>query len=254
MLKLAILGGAAVSAAALVSVAHAGPAATDSNGNVSVVDVALSPPVAGRPGAPVGAALTFQEFFGNRNGAPLPRITGTTIALPPGTRNNGRLFSKCDLPDTPGEVGTKRCKPAARIGSGTVEADARPTIEQPLPGTIVAYNGELRDGNPTVILLADVTVGGSKVTGELDFEADGSTLKSLAPPQGTPEGLFTVTKVDVTVRKTIRVRRGGRQVRVSLIETPRKCRGGTWHSSETQTFEGGGSLTALDTAPCLPPG
>jgi hypothetical protein len=236
----------------LISIAHAGPASTDSDGNVSVVDVALSPPVASSRRAPVGATLTFQEFFGNRKGAPLPRVTKTSLEFPAGTRNNGRLFAKCDLPDTPTELGKKRCSRASRIGTGTVEADARPTIEEPLSGKIVAYNGELRRGNPTVILLADVQVGGGKVTGELDFEMRGSTLVSLAPPEGTPEGLFVITGVDLSVGKTIRVRSGGRRVSASLITTPRTCRKGIWRTRATQTFEGGATLTAFDTSPCLP--
>jgi hypothetical protein len=217
-----------------------------------VVDVALSPPLASSRRAPVGATLSFQEFFGNRRGARLPRVTRTTLRLPAGTRNNGRLFPKCDIPDTPAEFGKKRCSRASRIGSGTVEVDARPTIEDPLAGTLVAYNGELSRGKPTVVLLADVTLGTGKAAGELDFQVDGSTLTSLTPPKGTPEGLFVITKVDLTVAGTTRVRRGGRRVRVDLIETPLTCNHGTWRSSSTQAFEGGGSLTALDSSPCLP--
>jgi hypothetical protein len=246
------LGVATVLAGGLVPGAHAGPAATDPNGNVSVLDVALSPPIAGSSARPVGATLTFHEFFGNRNGALLPRVTKTTIRLPPDTGSNGRLFPKCDLPDRPDEVGKDRCTRASRIGSGTVEVDAGPALEEPLAGKLAAYNGELRGGRPTLILLATVVVGGSAVRGELDFQMRGSTLVSLPPPEGTPEGLFVITKVDAAIRATTIVRRGGRRVRVSFIETPRVCRRGTWRSSSTQAFEGGGSLTAFDTAPCLP--
>jgi hypothetical protein len=251
MLKLASIGAAAAAAAVLVSAAHAGPAATDSNGNVSVVDIGLSPPLAGTRAKPVGAKVTFQEFFGNRNGQPLPRVTRTVIEVPKGTRNNGRLFAKCPLPRTPEELGSKRCKRAARIGSGTVEADARPTIEEPLVGDLTVYNGGLRHGNPTLVLLADVKLGTGKVSGELDFEMRGTKLTSIDPPKGTPQGLFTITKVDVVLGKTVRLRRGGKRVRVSLFETPTVCRRGTWRSSSTQTFEGGGHLTAHDTAPCV---
>ena len=252
MRKLVMLGSAAVLGAGLAAGAHAGPAATDPNGNVSVVDVELSPPVASTPARPVGATLTFHEFFGNRNGAVLPRVTKTTIKLPPGTRSNARLFRTCDLPDTPEEVEKRRCINASRVGSGTVEVDARPTLAEPLAGKLAAYNGEPRGGRPTLILLATVVVGGSAVRGELDFQMRGSTLVSLPPPEGTPEGLFVITKVDAVIRATTIVRRGGRRVRVSFIETPRVCRRGTWRSSSTQAFEGGGSLTAFDTAPCLP--
>jgi hypothetical protein len=251
MWKLAGAGAVPVVAVALVSSAHAGPAATDANGNVSVLDAALSPPVASSRGAPVGATLTFNEFFGNRNGAPLPRVTKTAIKLPTDTRDNGRLFPKCALPKKPSEVGSRRCTRGTRVGSGTVEADARPTIEQPLAGTLDAYNGELHKGNPTLVLLAQVTLGDSKVMGELDFEMRGSTLVSLEPPKGTPQGLFTITKVNAVAGRTVHVRRNGRRVRVSLFETPHTCRHGTWRSSSTQTFEGGGSLTAFDTAPCV---
>jgi hypothetical protein len=250
MRKLVVLASAAVSAAGLAAGAHAGPAATDSNGNVSVVDVELSPPVASTPARPVGATLTFHEFFGNRNGAVLPRVTKTTIKLPPGTRTNARLFRTCDLPDTPEEVGKSRCINASRVGSGTVEVDARPALAEPLGGKLVAYNGEPRGGKP--ILLANVVVGGNKVTGELDFATRGSTLVSLPPPEGTPQGLFVITKVDAAIRATTIARRGGRRTQVSFVETPRVCRRGTWRSSSTQAFEGGGSLTAFDTAPCSP--
>jgi len=250
--KLVMLASAAVLAAGLAAGAHAGPAATDPNGNVSVVDVALSPPVASTPARPVGATLTFHEFFGNRNGAVLPRVTTTTIRLPPGTRSNARLFRTCDLPDTPEAFGKSRCSNASRVGSGTVEVDARPAIAEPLGGKLAAYNGEPRGGKPTLILLATVVVGGNEVTGELDFAVRGSTLVSLPPPEGTPRGLFVITKVDTTIRATTIVRRGGRRTRVSFIETPRICRRGTWRSTSTQVFEGGGSLTAFDTAPCSP--
>jgi hypothetical protein len=252
MLRAAGIGAAAATALALASVAYGGPAATDSNGNVSVVDIGLSPPVASSRRAPVGAEVTFHEFFGNRDGQPLPRVTRTVIEVPPGTRDNGRLFAKCPLPKTPEELGSKRCKRAARVGSGTVEADARPTIEEPLAGTLTVYNGGLRNGHPTLIMLADVRVGSGKASGELDFEVRGSKLTSLDPPEGTPQGLFTITKVDVLLGKTIRRRSGGKRVRVSLFETPRTCRHGTWRSRSTQTFEGGGHLTAVDTAPCVP--
>jgi hypothetical protein len=251
MRKLVTLGAATALAGALAAGAHAGPAATDPSGNVSVVDVALSPPIAGSAARPVGATLTFHEFFGNRNGAVLPRVTKTTIKLPPGTRSNARLFPNCDLPDQPDEVGKDRCTKASRIGSGTVEVDARPALGEPLAGKLAAYNGELRGGKPTLILLATVVVGGSEVGGELNFQMRGSTLVSLPPPEGTPEGLFVITKVDAVIRATTVARRGGRRVRVSFIETPRVCRRGRWRSSSTQNFEGGGSLTAFDTAPCL---
>ena len=252
MRTLVTLGAAAALAVALAAMAHAGPAATDSNGNVSVLDVALSPPVAGSPTSRGGTKLTFHEFFGNRKGALLPRVTKTTIRLPPGTGSNGRLFPKCDLPDKPDEVGKDRCTKASRIGSGTVEVDARPTLEEPLVGKLVAHNGELRGGRPTLILLATVVVGGSEARGELDFEMRGSKLVSLVPPEGTPQGVFVITKVDAAIRATTILRRRGRRVRASLIETPRTCRRGTWRSSSTQAFEGGGRLTAFDTAPCLP--
>jgi hypothetical protein len=145
---LVMLGSAAVLAAGLAAEAHAGPAATDSNGNVSVVEVELSPPVASTPARPVGATLTYHEFFGNRNGAVLPRVTKTTIKLPPGTRSNARLFRTCDLPDTPEEVGKSRCINASRVGSGTVEVDARPALAEPLGGKLAATTASLGAASP----------------------------------------------------------------------------------------------------------
>ena len=145
MRKLVTLGAVAAVGAGLAAGAHAGPAATDTDGNVSVLDVALSPPVAGSRANPVGATLTFHEFFGNRKGAVLPRVTKTTIRLPPGTaqqrpplpevrparpaRRGWKEALRPGLPDRLGHGGGRR--PAG--GRGATRGEAR-RVQRRAPG------------------------------------------------------------------------------------------------------------------------
>jgi hypothetical protein len=139
-------------------------------------------------------------------------------------------------------VGVDRCKDSARVGRGTFEADPRPTLAERVSGKFVIYNGERRQGRTTLIFLAEAQVGGNAVKSEIDFEYVGSTLRSLQPPEGTPEGLFSLTKTDATIR----ARHRGK----SYVTAPSGCRG-WWHFRETVFFQGGGSITARDRVPCV---
>jgi hypothetical protein len=128
------------------------------------------------------------------------------------------------------------------VGEGTFEADARPTLDEPVTGSFQIYNGERRRGRTTLIFLAEAEVGRATVRSEVDYRYVGSTLRTIPPPEGTPTGLFTLTKVSLKL--------GGKFRGKSYVRTPRGC-AGAWRFRETSFFEGGGSITARDAAPCV---
>jgi hypothetical protein len=235
---------------AVVPATQAGPATVNPNGDFGVVDFDVTPPVAGAPSMVLG----YHAFFGNRNGERLPDDEKTTIRLPRGSRSNGPLFPQCALPRTSAEVGSDRCRAAARIGQGTFEADARPTVADPVTGALTVYNGEQVAGTPTVIFRATTQIGGSTFTSELDFAVRNSggamELVTIPPPEGTATGIFTVSRVDVTVGRTIVRRVGRRRVLTGVLVPPKTCRG-SWAFSETEVLPGGrGPITARDAVPC----
>jgi hypothetical protein len=230
--------------------ASAGPVTVLPSGDFGVVDFGVAPPVAGAP----SMTLDYHAFFGNRNGTRRPDDVTTKIRLPRGTRSNGPLLPQCPLPKTASDVGASRCAAGAKIGTGTFEADARPTVPDPVNGTLTVYNGEQVAGTPTVIFLAEAQVGGTTVRSELDFSFKNSggpaELESLPPPDGTPTGLFSLTRVDAKIGKTIRTRVKGRRVSTGVLVPPRTCRK-TWHFEEIAVMAGNGVITARDDVPCV---
>jgi hypothetical protein len=230
---------AAVAAALTVfaGAALAGPSTTDSSGNVLIIDVEVSPPL---PRS--GATIVYHAFFGNRDGGALPREADNEIKLAKGFRLHGTDFATCPLPEQASEVGQDRCSRRAKVGEGTFEADARPALADRVTGTLEIYNGDSRNGNPTLILLADANVGAETVETELNYEYAGSTLGRLALPEGSASGLFVVTKIELEL--------GAERRGKSYVETPRRCRK-VWRFSETSFFEDGGSITARDKVPCV---
>ena len=240
-----VIGGAVAPAA------QAGPTRVNPNGDFGVVDFDVAPPVAGAPSMTVG----YHAFFGNRRGERLPSNTSTRIRLPRGTRSNGPLFPRCPLPQTPGEVGSDRCRAGARIGRGTFEADARPTLADPVNGTLTVFNGEQVAGTPTVIFLTMARVGGSTVRSELDFAlrnpSGAPELVEIPLPEGTPTGLFSVSRVDATIGRTIRRRVGRRRVATGLFVPPKTCQR-TWRFEEIAELpDGRAPIIARDDVPCI---
>ena len=254
MRNLALLAATAAAFGGLEAVAEAGSAA-DANGNFMVVDIALSPPRAGTRIHRQGVTLGYHFFAGNRlTGQRPPAVQAETIRLP-GVRTNGRLFPRCRLPRTPQESGRTRCSGFTRVGGGTGEVDARPAVAGHIPIRISAFNGTLHNGNPSLIFIGTGIVGGQALSSELDFEAravaGGLNLVLLPPPPGSQD-LFSLTRADLTLGRTIAVRRGERFGRVSLLESPLSCPQQGWRLSQTPIFSGGaGSLTATDVEPCV---
>jgi hypothetical protein len=230
----------------LVPVAEAGPATVLPNGDFGAVDFDVAPPVAGADSMTVG----YHAFFGNRNGERAP-TQSTVIRLPRGTRSNGPFFKQCALPATTQELGSARCPKASRIGGGTFEADARPSVAEPIAGTIEAYNGSPYADKPTIIFIAIAQLGTNTVRTELDlsFSKDKGVpaLLEIPPPEGAQSGLYSLTRVDVTMGKTIRQK----GIVTGLIVPPRTC-SRTWlFEEEVVLANNRGTIVAQDRVPCV---
>ncbi|MEA2374134.1 MAG: hypothetical protein QOD53_597 [Thermoleophilaceae bacterium] len=252
----------AVTATGVVGIATAGSAATDANGNFAVLDVDVSPPQAGTKAVPRGVGIALHAFFGNsRNGQRSPYNGDTLIRFPRGMRTNAARFPvSCPLPATSNDVAIEsRCPAKARVGSGTAEADARPTIQDFLPATINAYNGALHNGHPTLILMVTATVGNSQLHSEVDYEYSnqptgpyGAKLASFHPVPDSTAGFLSPRKLDLTLpNKVFKVKVKGKKVRLHLLEAPTKCSIGWAFAQTSFTPAGDASLTATDVAPCV---
>jgi hypothetical protein len=202
-----------------------------------MIDTEVQPPRTGSD-----AVIRYHAFFGNREGRELPREARNEIRLAKGFRLRGRAFPKCPLPRQPSEYGQERCSQRANVGQGTFEADARPALAEPVTGSFQIYNGKRRRGRTTLIFLAEAEVGNATVRSEIDYRYAASTLHSLQPPEGTPTGMFTLTKVSLKLG----AERGGK----GYVRTPRWC-SGSWRFRDTSFFQGGGSISARDSAPCV---
>jgi hypothetical protein len=235
--RIALAVTVALAALGAASVVQAGPASTDENGNFLMIDMDVTPPRAAS-----GATLRYHAFFGNRKGEVLPREVANRIRLARGFRLRGRAFPKCPLPRDSSEFGQDRCSQRTKVGEGTFEADARPVLSEPVTGTFEIFNGALHRGRPTLILIAEAQVGDSTVNSELNYEYVGSMLRTLPPPEGTPTGLFTVTRTSLRI--------GARHRGTAYVRTPRRCRG-SWSFGEVVFFEGGGAINARDAVSCV---
>ena len=257
----ALAAALAAAGSGAVGVAGAGQATTDASGNFAVLDVDVSPPQAGTKAKPRGVSIAVHGFYGNsRSGARSPFNGDTTILVPRGMRMNGALFPvKCPLPATSDDLGKEsRCPAKSKVGAGTAELDARPAIQDFVPATLNAYNGALKDGHATLLVIFTATVGNTAVHGELDLEylnqpsgVYGHKLVTFHQVQDSSQGFFSVRKLDVAIpNQFTKLTIKGKRTKVYLVEPPTKCKR-TWAFAQTTTtLAGDASITATDAVPC----
>lgn len=140
----------AVLAAALSSLALAGPAAAQAPGSVTSFEAGFT---TARPDTSSGYTLRVTAMP-PASGAVLPPFLRQTVRFPAGTRFDTRGGRRCTAPDTEvAERGARLvCPAASRIGTGTAEGIL---AGQPVRFDLVAYNfpGRVhfaaeRDGQP----------------------------------------------------------------------------------------------------------
>jgi hypothetical protein len=259
MRKLATAMSGVLALVAVTAVADAGPVATDANGNFVVMDVDVSPPRSSHKRKARGVGVRINLAAGNRRtGERSPYNGEFSLRIHKGFKSNAADFPACLLPRNQNEIGMERCPPEAKIGDGTAVADARPTLADPIPVNLTAYNGEAREGNPTVIVIAKGS-GSVPLNSEFDLELKqektgpyGSVLVSLPPPQGTPQNLFSLSELNLSIPdREVTKRVNGKKVVVHLLEAPTKCNG-IWRFLQTmKTPDGAAAITAPDNEGCV---
>jgi hypothetical protein len=255
----------ALSGMAAVGVATAGSPATDARGNFAVLDVDLSPPQASTTKVRRGAALDLHYFAGNsKTGARSPYGGDITLRLPKQMAVNAARFpAKCPLPTVSDQLGdASRCPAASKVGSGTVQLDARSAIDEPMHGTVAVFNGALRGKRATLVLILSAPMGNNAFHSEIDLEHSksaigpfGTKLATIHPVVDPTAGFATPRQIDVTIpNQATKVKVGDKRVRIHLLETPRKCEKAWQFAIATATGAGDATLTASDAVGCVKSG
>ena len=242
---------AATAVAVSGSAGVAGPPVVDDRGNVEMIDIEVSPPVASTRSRPQPVTLQYQAFTGNRNARPGRAEDSEVIRLPRGMRVNAALFPTCPLPTTAEQVGSARCSRAARLGSGATEVQVGDAF---YPATVTIFNGESQNGRPTLIFRGTAEINGVVVASEYNFEVrrtrSGPRLATIDLPGSSSAGTVPQTRVEFRLGRAVTARRGTRPVRRGYLESPRVCRG-SWRFSVTTDFDDGTRLTSTDATPCV---
>jgi hypothetical protein len=246
MRKLIAVGAVCATALGVVGAAQAGVEARDANGNFIVFDADFSPPATGKAVKVTG--LNMNVSFGNkRNGQPFPQTERLAISLPKGSKYNGTKFPKCPLNDQ----GQPACNKEAQVGKGGAIIDARALcIQEPVVATVVAYNGPLRDGNPTLLLDASATVNGQPLQAAIDFVWTQGRFE-LIPPTGSRIP-YSFASFDLDLGAYFKSKVTGRKATTtSLIQPPKTCPSRGWafsllHQDPAQT-----TIVAPDRQPCV---
>lgn len=208
---------------------------------------------------PVGVAFAYSETLTTKTGErPSQNIRNVAITLPRGFRFNLAAFPQCkfsavDKASQNSGDPSKGCPASSQIGAGSVVVDARPTLADPVPGTLRAFAGvddEDVEGNPRTPIPAIIVTGSSKVgstTIYSELAADVVAANRLEIPF-TPQPAGQ-TSVSTTRQFTLNLRNLKGKKGVPLVQASKTCTG-SWTFTQTTTFADGSSVSAKDAVPC----
>jgi hypothetical protein len=196
-------------------------------------------------------ALTVRTAFRitDTSGSRPPALTNTTLRFPKGAVINARYFKRCS-PNRLTTSGVKGCPSASIIGKGKAQGDARPIVNDPIDAKITMFNGQPRNGNPTIVIYAVPEISSPIViVGEFKRQPRGSNygyvLSVDVPPIPTLPGqpnasvsFFDATTLDKTVR------RKGRKIH--YIQGPIVCDGTFFLLDGSFSYDGGITNTVLE--------
>ena len=174
---------------------------------------------------------------------------------------NGRLFPRCKLSRLE-HGGPAACPRGSRVGIGTATGSARPVVQAPVKAELTLFNGDLRDGIPTVLIYVKPELGPPlTVVDVIKKRSDGIYTDNAEIPRiptvpGQPDAATTsvhLRTLSVFVKKKVRKRVGRRRViktvKVPYIEAPTTCNG-RWTYTGQLTFESGETLKLSSSQPC----
>jgi hypothetical protein len=174
---------------------------------------------------------------------PSPTVR-TIVTLPKGLILNYTKFPQCTQAKLEAN-GPRGCPSKSKVGTGNIKANAKPVVNDPVGGTVTAFNGK----NKTYLLYvvpeisSPLVIPGKLSGNKLDFKVP---LVPTLP--GQPNA--TLTHFEVTTGKAkVKKGKGKRRKTYSYIENPTKCSGG-YKWTLAFTYENGETLSPSDTATC----
>jgi hypothetical protein len=225
------------------AVALAGEAGPSPSGQVQTLEVSQSPNKASSKRKKVGTKVKVVLTLRKADGSKASPTTRTIVNLPKGIGLHYRDFKICNKAKLEAQ-GPKGCPSGTKVGTGSLEADARPVVAEPVKGTVTAFNG---NGQTLLLYVVPELSSPLVIPGKLK----GSKLDFVVPLVPTLPGQpnATLTRFEVTVGGTVRKKKGGRKVKINYIDNPTSCSGGfSWKFDFT--YENGETLSPTDSAPC----
>jgi hypothetical protein len=247
----------ALCALALGATAYAGPEARDASGNYVVLDAAFNPAASSTKRTASAVVSQINVSLGNKkSGSPFPAGPDFKLTMPKGTVFNGRDLPQCPLARNANEVAeTNRCGTLQRVGGGDATVDGRVLgVQDPIQASLTAYNGALHNGNPTLVVFAEATVGGNPIAAEIDLEWKNGALTYFdAVGDASGRAPYSFSSFNLNTGRVYAFKgKKGRTTRISLWEAPEKCPRLGWAFSLAFTKPAANlNLTARDTAPCV---
>lgn len=194
-----------------------------------------------------------------------PPLKQVVIRFNKGGVFNGKLFPKCKQSALQAK-GLKGCPKGSKVGTGTALASAKPIIDQ-VKATVTVFNGELKNGVPTVLLYnvpdisSPIVVGGTvqkkpaascaSGAGQCDYTLTFNVPEIPTLPGAPPASVLSVkTKtLNVFVTKKKKVNGKTRTVRYPYVGAPTVCKG-KWVAEASFAFYDGQASKSEASLPC----
>jgi hypothetical protein len=145
------------------------------------------------------------------------------------------------------------CPAGSQVGSGTVTADARPTLQNPISATLTVYNGRYdcscfvhppraKRGSEDLVFYVRTSLGLTitQVWNVLPNQSFAAYFNPPPPPSQRTKGLYALKTIDVTLKGP------GHK---PFIQAPRTCNR-SWAFAMTIANYDGPNITAHDKAAC----
>jgi hypothetical protein len=145
------------------------------------------------------------------------------------------------------------CPPGSRVGGGTVTADARPTLQNPVPATVTVYSGRYdcscfvhppgaKRSSEDLIIYVRTSLGLTitQVWNVLPNQSFAAYFNPPPPPSQRTKGLYALKTIDLTLKGPDHK---------PFIQAPRTCNR-SWAFAMTIANYDGPNITAHDKAAC----
>jgi hypothetical protein len=169
-----------------------------------------------------------------------PALTNTTLKFPKGAKVNAKYFKRCS-PSRLAARGVRGCPSASIIGRGKAQGNARPIVNNLINAQITMFNGQPKNGNPTIIIYAVPDLSGPiTIVGELKrgggnygyvLDVDVPPIPTLPGQPNAAVSFFDATTIDRTVRRRGRT--------IHYIEGPVVCNGTYFLLDGSFSYDGG---------------